>query len=106
MKVDIRNLRLVYEGEIRKNVKNKKRIFDFELNKIEYLIDIKRLIESGLYNGGKYNIFLIYEPKVRVIMSQSIYDKIINHYITRFVLIPKLSKYLNDRNCATKKIWE
>ena len=36
-------------------------------------------------------------------MSQSIYDKTINHYITRTVLEPKLSKYLCNNNVATRK---
>ena len=36
-------------------------------------------------------------------MSQSIYDKIINHYIARYVLEPKLTKYLDIRNTATRK---
>ena len=103
MKVHISNLKEVYEKEIRKNVKNKKKIFKFETQKIEYLLDIKRVLENNLYDGGKYNIFLIYKPKLRVVMSQSIYDKVINHYVTRFMLIPKLSKYLNNRNCATRK---
>ena len=50
-----------------------------------------------------YNIFLVFEPKIRVIMAQGIYDKIINHYITRYILMPKLEKYLENRNCATRK---
>lgn len=103
MKVHLSDLKLVYEQEIRKNVKNKKKIFKFETQKIEYLLDIKKVLENNLYDGGKYNIFLIYKPKLRVVMSQSIYDKIINHYVSRFILIPKLSKYLNNRNCATRK---
>jgi len=36
-------------------------------------------------------------------MAQSVYDKIINHYVARYILMPKLDKYLNDRNCATRK---
>lgn len=52
---------------------------------------------------GKYTIFLIFEPKVSVVTSQSIYDKVINHYVTRFILEPKLIKHLNNRNCATRK---
>ena len=36
-------------------------------------------------------------------MAQDIYDKIINHYVTRHVLMPKLEKYLGSRNCATRK---
>ena len=103
MQVNLSDLKLVYEQEIRKNVKNRKKIFKFETQKIEYLLDIKRVLENNLYDGGRYNIFLIYKPKLRVVMSQSIYDKIINHYVSRFILIPKLSKYLNNRNCATRK---
>lgn len=103
MKVLIKDLKIIYEEEIRKNVKNKKKIFKFEKQKIEYLIDIKRVLENNLYDGGKYNIFLVFKPKIRVVMSQSIYDKIINHYVARFILMPKLTKYLNYRNCAIRK---
>lgn len=103
MKVSLYDLCDIYNQEIKKRVKNKRKIFMFERNKMEYLCDIQRVLEQGSYDGGKYNIFIIFEPKVRVVMSQSIYDKIVNHYITRYVLMPKLSKYLNERNCATRK---
>ena len=36
-------------------------------------------------------------------LSINIKDKIINHYVSRFILIPKLDKYLDIRNCATRK---
>ena len=36
-------------------------------------------------------------------MSLKMNDKIINHYITKHCLIPKLSKYLDNRNIATRK---
>ena len=98
MKVLIKDLKIIYEEEIRKNVKNKKKIFEFEKQKIEYLIDIKRVLENNLYDGGKYNIFLVFKPKIRVVMSQSIYDKIINHYVARFILMPKLTKYLFEND--------
>ena len=84
MNVCLKDIRSVYEEEIKKNVKNKRKIFEFEKNKLEYLIDIKRVLENGEYNGGKYNIFLVYKPKVRVVMSTSVYDKIINHYVARY----------------------
>lgn len=61
------------------------------------------MLENNLYDGGKYNIFLVFEPKARVIMAPGIYDKIINYYVTRYILIPKLEKYLNNRNCVTRK---
>lgn len=103
MRVSLYDLVDIFELEVKKNVRNKKKLMNFERHKLEYLTDIKRVLESGDYDGGKYNIFLVYEPKVRVIMAQSIYDKVINHYITRFILMPKLEKYLKDRNCATRK---
>ena len=103
MIVSLYDLIDIYEYEVKKNVRNKKKLMDFERHKIEYLTDMKRVLESGSYDGGRYNIFLVFEPKVRVIMAQSIYDKVINHYVTRFILMPKLEKYLGDRNCATRK---
>ena len=103
MKVSLYDLANIYENEVKKNVRNKKKLMEFEKHKLEYLTDIKRVLETNSYDGGKYNIFLVFEPKVRVIMAQSIYDKVINHYITRFILMPKLEKYLGDRNCATRK---
>ena len=90
MKVNLFDLLDTYESEVKKNVRNKKKILDFEKHKMEYLVDIKRVLENNLYDGGKYNIFLVFEPKIRVIMAQGIYDKIINQYITRYILMPKL----------------
>ena len=103
MQINLNDLKLVYEEEIKKNVKNKRKIFLVERNKLEYLSDMKKTLEEGKYDGGKYNIFIIFKPKIRVVMSQSIYDKVINHYVTRFILMPKLEKYLSNRNCATRK---
>ena len=49
MKVYLSDLKEVYEKEIRKNVKNKQKIFKFEEYKLEYLLDIKRVLENNLY---------------------------------------------------------
>lgn len=101
--VRLNDLLYIYEKEVKVNVKNKKRVYDFEKHKIEYLVYICDLLNNNLYKGCKYNLFLIKEPKVRLIMSESIIDKIINHYVTRFILEPKLTKYLNNCNVATRK---
>lgn len=93
----------IYENEIRVNVRNKKRIYEFEKNKMIYIIYIYNILNTNSYDGGKYNIFLIKEPKVRLIMSESIVDKIINHYVTRYILEVKLTKYLKDFNVATRR---
>lgn len=102
MQVSFKELKDIYDNEIKPNVKNKKKVFAFERNKIQYLYEAKRLLNNNLYDGGKYNVFLVYEPKIRVIMSQNVLDKLINHYVCRKILMPKLEKYLMDRNCATR----
>ena len=103
MEVNVYNLLDIYEKEVSKNTKNKRKINKFEKNKIENIYDIKNIIESSNYKVGKYNIFSINSPKYRIVMSINVKDKIINHYVARYILIPKLDKYLDIRNCATRK---
>ena len=103
MKVNVKDLLDIYEKEVSINTRNKRKIYNFEKNKMENIYDIKRIIESGNYSINKYNIFLINKPKYRIIMSLNIKDKIINHYVTRYILISKLEKYLDIRNTATRK---
>ena len=97
------DLLYVYEKEIRKNTKNKRKVYLFEIYKMSYIKEIENIIERDYKYVCFYHIFLIFEPKVRVIMSLPIKDKILNHYVTRYMLIPKLEKYLDERNVATRK---
>ena len=100
---NLTNILNIYEKEISKNVKNKRKIYNFEINKMQNIGNIIDMLNQGKVGHNKYNIFLIYEPKVRLVMSLSVKDKIINHFITRYVLEKKLTKYLDMRNCATRK---
>ena len=52
MQVEISDLINIYENEIVKGVKNRKKILKFEANKIEYLIYIKNILENNLYKGS------------------------------------------------------
>ena len=97
------NLLNIYESEISKNVKNKKKLVKFEINKVQNITNIIDMLNRGKIGHEHYNIFLIYEPKCRLIMSLSIKDKIINHFVTRYALEAKLTKYLDLRNVATRK---
>ena len=101
--VKLNDLLKIYEKEISKNVKNKRKVLNFEINKMQNISNIKEMLEHNEVGHNKYNIFLIYEPKRRLVMSLSVKDKIINHYITRHILEAKLTKYLDMRNCATRK---
>ncbi len=101
--VNLENILAIYELEISKNVKNKRKIYLFEKNKFQNINSIIQILKTGKYDGGKYNIFLIKEPKYRIVMALDIKDKVINHFIARYVLEKKLSKYFDPRNVATRK---
>ena len=101
IKVSYKDLLDIYENEISKCIKNKKKLYNFEKYKIQNIT--RALNKINNFDKEKYNIFLIREPKERIIMSLNLVDKLINHYISRKVLMPKLEKYLDIRNVATRK---
>ena len=101
LKVSYYDLLNIYENDIRKNVKNKQKLYNFEKYKIQNIT--KALTKINNFDKENYNIFLIKEPKERIVMSLNLVDKIINHYISKTILIPKLEKYLDIRNTATRK---
>lgn len=78
--------------------------YNFNLLNKCYLINnyINKLINSK-YRYGIYNIFLIYESKLRVIMSENINDKIVSHLICKYYLIDIIDKKLINSNIATRK---
>ena len=100
--VKFKNLLNVYDLEIRINTKNKRKVFAFERNKMQNMESIYNSLIDNSYYPTKYNIFIIREPKYRIVMSLNIRDKIVNHYLARYVLIPKLDKYLDKRIVATR----
>ena len=103
MNVNLEEMLDIYENIIYKNSRNKNKLYNFEKNKMSILYDLCYKLNNNIYDIGKYNIFLIKYPKYRIIMSLSVTDKIVNHYVTIKYLIPVLSKYLDNRNIATRK---
>lgn len=100
--VDIKVIKEVYRESIRKNTKNKHKLEVFENNYITNIINVKNILEQRDYHPGKYNIFLIREPKLRLIMSQNIIDKLINHTVSKYFLVNVLDKTLINENVATR----
>ncbi len=84
---------------IKKNTKNKNKLEKFEENLSINLIDIKDKIGKNI---DKYNLFMIYEPKERLILSLNLKDKIINHMVG-YILFDVLEKSLIDSNVAVRK---
>lgn len=99
--VSINKIKDVYDG-IYKNTCHKAKLVRFELTKTSNIVKIYNTLKNKHYNHFKYNIFIIQEPKYRIIMSELMYDKIVNHLISKYVLIPTLSRKLIEQNVATR----
>lgn len=102
LNVNIDDLLFIYK-RIRSNTKHKEKLFKFEMNLSSNLIYIKNILEKGVYSHGKYNIFLISDPKYRIVMSENIYDKIVNNYIGYFYLNPAVEKVLINTDVASRR---
>lgn len=89
--------------EICQNTKNKEKVAYFKEYKCLYLSRIYELLEQRKYKVGPYNIFYIYEPKKRRVVSQKLVDKVINHLVSKHILIPSIMPCLIDTNVASRK---
>lgn len=99
----IENIINIYNSQVRLNTKNKRKIEKFEDYLVENMVLIKTILEEKKYSPQNYNIFMIKEPKARIIMSQTIQDKIINHIVSKYCLLSVFEKKLIDSNVATRK---
>ena len=99
MKFEFDKLLDIYNREISKNTKNKKKIYYYDLYKFSNLNKLGDINKFDI----KYNIFYIKDPKYRIIMSMNIGEKIVSHYIAKYILLPKIDKYLDMRNVASRK---
>lgn len=83
-------------------VRNKEKAEKFMLYKAEHIINIRNKLISKNINFSRYNIFLITDPKCRVIMSQSIEDKVINHLTAKYLLVEVYENIYTSSMCATR----
>lgn len=99
---DIKEIKDVYDKQIRVNTKNKFKITRFEELYTTNIANVQITLQNHNYFPGQYNIFLIKEPKYRIVMSQNIGDKLINHLVAKNFLVDVLEKSLIDTNIATR----
>ena len=88
-------------NEVCRNTKNKRKVRNYKEYKCIYLSRIYNILNERKYVVGKYNVFTIYEPKERRIVSQCLQDKIINHLVSRYILYPALLPCLISSNVAS-----
>ena len=92
-----------YYYQVRLNTKHRGKILNFEMYYMINLLQILNVLQSRQYRHSPYNVFLIKEPKYRIIMSEIISDKIVNHLISNEILLPVLEPKLIETNVATRK---
>lgn len=92
----------MYDKVVHRNMKNKKKLERFDNFYSLNIANIKEILMRKRYKPGNYNIFLISEPKYRIIMGQEVQDKVINHLVARYFIIPYFEKRFIDENVATR----
>lgn len=100
-RIDLKYILNTYK-QVKTNTKNKNKIYLFDSYLSMNIVDIYNVFKSKNYKPSSYNIFLIKEPKYRIVMSQNIKDKVINHVIGN-LLVEYLEPSLIDMNVATRK---
>ena len=89
-------------NEICKNTKNKNKVNQFKNFKAIFISRVHHDLKNKTYEVGKFNVFYIYDPKKRRIVSQNMYDKLVNHLVSRYILYESLLPCLIDANCASR----
>ena len=90
-------------NEVCRNTKNKRKVRNYKEYKCVYISRIYDVLKNRKYEVGPYNVFTIYEPKERRIVSQGLHDKVINHLVSREILMPSIIPCLVDENIASRK---
>ena len=88
--------------KIKRNCKNKQAIYEYNLYLNSNLYRILELLYLHKYKFSRYRIFMIRDPKFRIIMSENISDKLVNHLVSKYILLTNLESKLIDTNVATR----
>ena len=99
---DIDNI-MKFEHIVSVNTSNKRKVEKFQEHYVENIYKIRDILMSKNYIPGEYNIFFIHEPKLRLIMSNNIQDKIINHLVAYYLLVEVFDKTFINTTVATRK---
>jgi len=100
--VDIDKIRSMYQI-IRLKTKNRGKLHKFELFYSSNIISILESLRRKNYKHSHYNVFLVHEPKYRIIMSEIMSDKVVNHLLSKYVLAPGIYPHLIPQNVATRE---
>ena len=100
--INVKKIEDIYYN-VRLKTRHREKIVNFELFYMTNIMNIYNILLYRKYTHSNYNIFLIKEPKYRIVMSENISDKIVNHLISFNILLPLLNPHLLEVNVATRK---
>ena len=80
----------------------KQAAINFEINAMEAVLLLGEQLRKGTYTLSEYNVFKVYEPKERIVMSNSYKDKVVQHALCDNILEPTLSKTFIYDNYASQ----
>lgn len=82
--------------------KHKRKLLVYDLFKITNLNTVIEELKTRTYKHSRYNIFLVSEPKYRIVMSECIKDKLVNHLLSNLYLKTAVYPKLIEENVATR----
>lgn len=97
----LENIMQAYD-EICRNTRNKKKVCRYKEHKCRNIFRVYDILNKRSYEPGKPYVFKIYEPKERIVESQTMEDKLVNHLVSRYILYPALLPCLIDTNVASR----
>lgn len=89
-------------NEVCRNTKNKAKANRFKEYKCINIFKAHEVLKNKVYVPGPNYVFNVYEPKKRRVVSQQMFDKLINHLVARYILMPAVIPCLIDSNVASR----
>lgn len=99
---ELKNIMQAY-NEICRNTRNKKKVARYKEHKCRNIFRIYYILKTRNYFPGKPYVFKIYEPKERIVESQTMEDKLVNHLVSRYILYPAILPSLIETNVASRQ---
>ena len=90
--------------EARKRKRNKAATAEYEANVLACTEKLSRLLLSGRYKPGRFEVFYVYEPKRRLVQAPAFVDKVVLHAVTDNILYDAITKSFIRDNYASQKL--
>lgn len=81
---------------------DKESVSKFEVNQLEAILYLQYLLTTGKYETSRYYEFYVYEPKKRLVKTNSFKDKVVQEALCEVVVQPTLKNKLIKDNYASQ----